>query len=91
MSYFSPPEFPEKKYYIFGQGECKKFAAELNIPLLGKIPIVSAISDSGDNGSPVVMDEKSPVTTAFKELSEAVAQQIAISNSIREVFEGVKI
>ena len=86
MSYFSPPDAPEKKYFIFGQGECKKFAEELNIPILGQIPIVSAISDSGDAGSPVAVDDHSPVTAAFTQLAERVAQQIAISNSIREIF-----
>ena len=86
MSYFSPPDAPEKKYYIFGQGECKKFSEELNIPILGQIPIVSAIADSGDAGSPVAVDDDSPVTAAFTQLAERVAQQIAISNSIREIF-----
>ena len=86
MSYFSPPDAPEKKYYIFGQGECKKFSEELNIPILGQIPIVSAIADSGDAGSPVAVDDNSPVTAAFTQLAEHVAQQIAISNSIREIF-----
>jgi len=86
MSYFSPPDAPEKKYYIFGQGECKKFSEELNIPILGQIPIVSAIADSGDSGSPIAVDDDSPVTAAFTQLAERVAQQIAISNSIREIF-----
>lgn len=86
MSYFSPPDAPEKKYYIFGQGECKKFSEELNIPILGQIPIVSAIADSGDSGSPIAVEDDSPVTAAFTQLAERVAQQIAISNSIREIF-----
>ncbi len=88
MSYFSPPESPEKKYYIFGQSGCKKFAEELNIPILGQIPIVAAIADSGDSGSPIATDDQSPVTAAFTRLAESVAQQIAISNSIREIFGG---
>ncbi len=86
MSYFSPADSPEKKYHIFGEGGCKKFAAELNIPLLGQIPIVPAIAESGDAGIPVAMDNQSPVAAAFLNLAEAVAQQIAISNSIREIF-----
>ncbi len=86
MSYFSPPESPEKKYYIFGQSGCGKFARELNIPLLGQIPIVSAISESGDAGIPMAVNDDSIAATAFKKLSENVAQQIAISNSVREIF-----
>ena len=90
MSYFAPPDLPGNKYYIFGKGGCEKFAAELNIPLIGQIPIVTAISDSGDAGSPVALDDTSPVTDAFIKLAENVAQQIAISNSIREIFREVK-
>ena len=86
MAYFTPPEFPEKKYFIFGEGGCRKFAGELNIPVLGQIPIVPAISDSGDSGKPLALDDLSPVEAAFNQLAEKVAQQIAISNSIREVL-----
>ena len=86
MSYFSPPDQPEKKYHIFGQGGCRKFAEELNIPLIGEIPIVPAIADSGDAGIPVAVGDDSPVTDAFEKLAQNVAQQIAITNSIREIF-----
>jgi ATP-binding protein involved in chromosome partitioning len=89
MSYFVPPDAPEKKYYIFGQSGCTKFAEEHRIPLLGQIPIVSAISESGDSGSPIATDDNSPVTVAFVKLAEAVAQQIAIQNAIKESF-GIK-
>jgi ATP-binding protein involved in chromosome partitioning len=88
MSYFSPPELPDKKYFIFGNGGCEKFAAELNIPLLGQIPIVGAISDSGDAGKPLAVDDDTLIAHAFTRLAESVAQQIAISNSIREIFTG---
>ncbi|MFZ4521243.1 MAG: Mrp/NBP35 family ATP-binding protein [Bacteroidales bacterium] len=88
MAYFTPPESPEKKYYIFGEGGCKKFASELNIPLLGQIPIVPEIADSGDAGIPISMNDQSPVSAAFLNLAETVAQQIAISNSIRAIFTG---
>jgi ATP-binding protein involved in chromosome partitioning len=86
MSYFVPPDMPEKKYYIFGESGCTKFAKELSIPLLGQIPIVTAISDAGDSGSPIATDEKSPVTLAFAKLAEAVAQQVAIHNAIKETI-----
>ena len=88
MAYFSPPDSPDKKYFIFGEGGCTKFAEELNIPLLGQIPIVPAIAGSGDSGVPIAMDDQSPVSTVFLNLAETVAQQIAISNSIREIFGG---
>jgi ATP-binding protein involved in chromosome partitioning len=86
MSYFSPPDSSEKKYYIFGQSGCKKLADELNIPLLGQIPIVPEITESGDSGSPIASDDHSPVAMAFSKLAETVARQIAIQNTIKESF-----
>ena len=86
MAYFTPPEAPDKKYFIFGQSGCKKFAEQHNIPLLAQIPIVTEISETGDRGCPITTDKNSPVTTAFEQLAETVAQQIAIQNAIKESF-----
>ena len=86
MSYFIPEDMPGKKYFIFGQSGCRKFADELHIPILGQIPIEPAIAGSGDSGKPVATEAGSPSGQAFVKLAEAVAQQVAISNSIREVF-----
>jgi ATP-binding protein involved in chromosome partitioning len=84
MAYFVPPDMPDKKYFIFGESGCKKLAADLSVPLLGQIPIVTAISNAGDTGRPIATDPTSPVTKAFAELAETVAQQVTIHNAIRE-------
>jgi ATP-binding protein involved in chromosome partitioning len=84
MSYFVPPDMPEKKYYIFGESGCARFAKELSIPLLGQIPIVTAISDGGDQGIPAALKSDTPVGNSFSKLAESVAQQVAIHNAIRE-------
>jgi ATP-binding protein involved in chromosome partitioning len=89
MSYFVPPDMPDKKYYIFGKSGCARLAEELSIPLLGQIPVVTAISDAGDQGSPVASIDGSPVTVAFAQLAEKVGQQVAIHNAIKETI-GVK-
>jgi ATP-binding protein involved in chromosome partitioning len=89
MSYFIPPDQTDKKYFIFGKGGCKRFADDLKIPLIGQIPIVPEISDSGDAGVPVAMKENSPTADAFMSLAEAVAQQVAIHNAIKESFGNV--
>ncbi len=83
MSYFSTPELPDKKFYIFGKDGCKKFAEEIDIPLLGQIPIVPAITESGDEGNPIATDEKSLTAIAFNEIAKKVAQQIAIQNALK--------
>ena len=57
MAWFTPAELPENKYYIFGKEGAKKLAEEMNVPLLGQIPIVQSICEGGDNGTPVALDE----------------------------------
>lgn len=81
MSYFTPAELPENKYYIFGQGGGQKLANQLEVPFLGEIPLVKGISDSGDAGKPVILDEQSPMSKAFTEMAQKVAQQVAIYNA----------
>src|ERR1700744_4797498 len=74
MSYFTPAELPENKYYIFGQGGGKKLAAQLEVPFLGEIPLVKGISDSGDAGKPIVLnDEHELMVNAFTEMANRVA------------------
>ena len=82
MSYFTPAELPENRYYIFGQGGGEKLANQLDVPFLGEIPLVKGISDSGDAGTPIVLDEYSVQSKAFIDLAKRVAQQVSISNAI---------
>lgn len=81
MAYFTPEELPDNKYYIFGQGGGKRLAETLDVPFLGEIPLIKGISDSGDAGRPIVMDENSVMNTAFMEMARRVAQQVSICNA----------
>ena len=81
MSYFTPAELPGNKYYIFGKGGGQKLAQQLGVPFLGEIPLVKSISDSGDAGRPVVLQEDNITAPAFVEMAKKVAQQIAICNA----------
>ena len=69
----------------------KKLARESDVVLLGQIPLVQGIRESGDNGSPIAMDEKSIIGKAFMELAQNVAQQIAIRNANLEPTKIVEI
>jgi ATP-binding protein involved in chromosome partitioning len=82
MAYFTPLELPENKYYIFGKDGAKNLAKDLNIHFLGQIPLVQSICESGDVGKPVVLNEENLTSTAFLELAENLAQQIAIRNAL---------
>ncbi|HOI32513.1 MAG TPA: P-loop NTPase, partial [Bacteroidales bacterium] len=72
---FTPSDMPEKKYFIFGDGHGQQFADELGIPFLGQIPIDEKIAASGDSGSPIALDENSPVTKAFDEVAARLREK----------------
>lgn len=76
MAWFTPVELPENKYYLFGKEGCKQLAADLNVPLLGQIPIVQSICESGDKGTPVALDETTVTGRAFLQLAAAVVRQV---------------
>ena len=76
MAWFTPAELPENKYYIFGKEGAKKLAEEMNVPLLGQIPIVQSICEGGDNGTPVALDEDPVTGRAFLSLAASVVRQV---------------
>jgi ATP-binding protein involved in chromosome partitioning len=80
MAYFTPEELPDNKYYIFGKDGGKNLAGKYDVPLLGEIPLVQSIRESGDSGLPAVMKE-GITATAFMDLAESVARQVAIRNA----------
>ena len=63
MSWFTPAELPENKYYIFGEGGTKRLAESLNLPVLGEIPLIQSIREAGDVGRPSVLQDN---TTAAR-------------------------
>lgn len=81
MAYFTPAELPENKYYIFGKGGGQVVANELNVDLIGQLPIVEAIAVGGDSGVPIVMDEKSPVTEEFMKMAITLKAKIEDRNT----------
>ena len=76
MSWFSPEELPENRYYIFGRDGCLNLARELDIPLLGQIPIVQSICEDSDAGNPPVLNQESVVGKAFLSLADRVAEEV---------------
>ncbi len=80
MAYFTPEELPDNKYYIFGKDGGKNLSEKFDVPLLGQIPLVQGIRESGDSGLPAVLKE-GPAAVAFQELAENLARKIAIRNA----------
>ncbi len=90
MSWFTPRELPENKYYIFGKEGGKELAETNNVPFLGQIPLVQSVRESGDSGRPAVIND-TEVSEDFKKLAESVAQQVAIRNASQEKTSVVAI
>lgn len=76
MAWFTPAELPENKYYLFGKEGAKKLAEEMNVPLLGQIPIVQSICEGGDNGTPVALDENTVTGRAISFVGCSVVRQV---------------
>jgi len=80
MAFFTPEELPDNKYYIFGEKGGEKLAKKNDIPLLGQIPIVQSIRESGDAGYPSALKDD-VIAEAFATLGSAIARQVAIRNA----------
>lgn len=76
MSWFTPLELPENKYYIFGKDGAKSLAEKMGVALLGQIPIVQGICENADKGTPVALDETTVIGQAFATLAENVVKSI---------------
>ena len=81
MAWFTPAELPNNRYYLFGKEGTKRLAEELNVPLLGQIPIVQSICENGDNGTPAALDDNTMVGQAFIELARNVVKQTEKRNA----------
>ncbi len=81
MSYFTPAELPDNKYYIFGKHGGQKLASEFDIPFLGEIPLVQSIREGGDIGIPVMMSDDTISKNAFIEFSDNAIRGIAMRNA----------
>ncbi|MFO8236065.1 MAG: Mrp/NBP35 family ATP-binding protein [Bacteroidales bacterium] len=91
MAWFTPAELPDNKYYIFGKEGCKKLAEKENIPLLGQIPLVQSIMESGEEGKPSAIDESSREGEAFKKMAQKLKEEIEKRNKKIDPTKRVEI
>ena len=70
MAWFTPAELPNNRYYIFGKDGGKQLAEELNIPLLGQVPLVQSIREGGDEGTPIAMQDGHPAAKMFEDICQ---------------------
>ncbi|WP_417430173.1 Mrp/NBP35 family ATP-binding protein [Halpernia sp.] len=91
MAYFTPEELPENKYYIFGRQGAQFMAQDLDIPVLGEIPLVQSLRESGDVGRPVALQEDSILAEVFKKTAQNMIESLVERNTNLPPTEAVKI
>ena len=75
MAWFTPAELPNNRYYIFGKDGGKELAQEMNIPLLGQVPLVQSIREGGDEGMPIAMQDGHPAAQMFAAICNTLLEQ----------------
>lgn len=81
MSWFTPEEHPDEKYFLFGEGGGNILAGEYNLPLIAQIPLIVGVDRRSDNGIPAILNRLPMMSDPFKDMVEKVAQRIAIANA----------
>ena len=91
MAYFTPAELPENKYYIFGKEGAKNLAEDLNIPVLGEIPLIQSIREAGDVGRPVALQDNSEIAEIYTKTAQNMVESLVERNKNLPATEAVKI
>ena len=92
MAYFTPPELPEKKYYLFGKEGGRQLATTLDVPFLGEIPIEEDLRESCDNGRPFMSEPTGSVSSkAFQDLAQQTITQTSYYKASLPAQEKIEI
>jgi len=91
MSYFSPDEFPDKKYYLFGKKGAQYLANDYKVPFLGEIPLVENIREASDVGRPTALQNNTPIANAFEGVTKNLITELVKRNKTLPPTEAVRI
>jgi ATP-binding protein involved in chromosome partitioning len=91
MSWFTPLELPDNKYFLFGEGGGKELAKQAGSVLLGQIPLVQGVREGGDKGKPIASQENHPVKEVFENIAKKLIQQVYVRNETMDPTKIIKI
>ena len=91
MSYFTPEECPDNKYYIFGKDGGKYLADDMGVAFLGEIPLVQSVRESGDFGRPAALQDNTPIQKAFEQITKNVVEETVKRNKNLPPTEKIQI
>jgi ATP-binding protein involved in chromosome partitioning len=92
MAYFTPPDLPDRRYHLFGEGGARRLSEELGVPFLGEIPIEQELREMCDSGEPVVASRPDSMSSrAFSALARETVRQVELRNADLEPSQKVEI
>lgn len=91
MSYFTPKELPNNKYYIFGKEGAKNLADDLKVPFLGELPLVQSIREASDVGRPAALQDETQLEEALENITKNVVEELVRRNDDLPPTEAIKI
>lgn len=81
MAWFTPELHPEERYYLFGHDEAvDALAAQYEVPVLARIPLVASVGEHSDSGRPIVT-EPTASAQAFMHLAHEVTEAVDRRNA----------
>lgn len=91
MAYFVPEELPDNKYYIFGRKGAQYLADDLDVPLLGEVPLIQSVREAGDVGRPAALQTDTAAEKEFESLTKNMVQELVKRNKELPPTEAIKI
>jgi ATP-binding protein involved in chromosome partitioning len=92
MAYFTPPDLPDRKYHLFGEGGARRLSEDLGVPFLGEVPIEQELRESCDAGEPIVIGRPDSASSrAFNQIALEAARQVELRNADLEPSQKVEI
>jgi ATP-binding protein involved in chromosome partitioning len=91
MSYFTPAELPDNKYYIFGKQGAKHLAEDSKIPFLGELPLIQSIREAGDAGHPVALQDGTAIEEIFIDITKNVVRETVKRNKKLPATQAIQI
>lgn len=91
MSWFTPEEMPDNKYFIFGKGGGQKLANMAEASLLAQIPLVQSVREAGDLGNPAASQVNHPLKPIFEQLARNTVKNVKLRHELYEPTRIVKV
>ena len=91
MSYFTPAELPDNKYFIFGERGAEYLAKDKEVPFLGALPLVQSVREAADFGRPACLQENTTVADEFVEITKNLVSQVVFINKNLPPTKAVEI